>query len=60
VLGEKIDLFGAHEVGGEDEIALVFAALVVHQHDDVAAPDLFDDLLDRGQLRRLPGRRGDG
>ena len=49
VRGEEVDLLGRHEIGGEDEVALVLAVLVVDQHDDVAGADLGDDLGDRAR-----------
>src|SRR4029077_16966955 len=49
VRGEEIDLLGRDEVGRKEKIALVFAVLVVHQHDDASGTDLGDDLRDRAQ-----------
>ena len=44
VLGEEVDLLGSDELGGEDEVALVLAVLVVDQDDDLAGADRGDDL----------------
>ena len=47
VLGEEIDLLGGDELGGEDEVALVLAVLVVDEDDGLAGADRGDDLGDR-------------
>src|SRR6266480_1083662 len=47
VLGKKIDLLRRDEVGGENQVALVLALLVVHQDHDLAGADRRDDAGDR-------------
>ena len=47
VLGEEIDLVGRDELGGEDEVALVLAVLVVDEHGHAPGLQLGDDFLDR-------------
>src|SRR5262249_50166845 len=64
VLRQEIDLLRADELGGEHEIALVLAVLVVDQDDDLAGADRADDLDDRADGGGLPahgsiiGQRG--
>src|SRR5207237_10130313 len=47
VLGDEIDLVRRDEFGGEDEVALVLAVLVIDQDHDPPGADLGDDLGDR-------------
>ena len=43
---EEGDLLRGDRVGGHDQVALVLAVLVVHDDDDLAAPDCLDRVLD--------------
>src|SRR4029077_15984728 len=53
MLGHEIDRLGRGHLGRDDEIALVFAGLVVHQDEHAAIARLFDDGLGgRDQLRK--------
>jgi hypothetical protein len=42
---EERDLLGGDRIGGHDQVAFVLAILVVHDHDDLAAPDGLDRIL---------------
>src|SRR5207245_754723 len=44
------DLLRRRELGGHDQVALVLTVLVVDDHDDLAATDRRDGVLDRRQL----------
>ena len=44
----EIDRGGIGELGGDDEIALVLAVLVIHENIHPARPRLGDDVLGRG------------
>ena len=54
VAGEEVDLVGRDELGGEYEVALVLAVLVVDQDHDPAGADLRDDLADRADGSGVP------
>ena len=54
VAREEVDLVGRDELGGEHEVALVLAVLVVDQDHDPAGPDLPDDLADRADGSGVP------
>ena len=43
VRGHEVDRLGRDEVGGQHEVALVLAVLLVHQHDHAAVAELVDD-----------------
>jgi hypothetical protein len=43
----EVDVFGAHALGCHDEIALIFAILIVHQHRHLAGPEVIENLIDR-------------
>src|SRR5690606_21954702 len=49
-----VDLLGGNELGGEDEVALVLAVLVVHQNDDLAAAHGGDDVGNRADGGGFP------
>jgi len=51
----EVDLLGGHPVGGDAEIALVLAVLVVHEDDHAAGADLLQRLLDRDDGPGLGG-----
>ena len=44
--GHEIDVLGANLRRGHDEVAFVFAVLVVHEDDHPALPDILDNLVD--------------
>ena len=41
----KLMISGVHLLGRTDQVALVLAGLVVHQHDHLAGPQVFQDVL---------------
>ena len=45
----EVDLFGRDEIGGEDEVALVLAVLLVDEHDHAPGLEVGDDLGNRTQ-----------
>ena len=47
VRDHEVDRFRRHVVGGEDDVALVFAVFVIDQHDHAPGADFLDDFLDR-------------
>ena len=49
----KLTASGRHELGGDRQVALVLAVLVVHDDDEAARADLVDRLLDGGERARL-------
>jgi hypothetical protein len=59
VLGHEVDGFGRDVLGGDDDVAFVFAVFLVNQHDHFAGLDVGDDFLDRGQCAHagLPSLR---
>ena len=52
VARHEIDVLGAHAVGRHDEIALVLAILIVHDHRHLAAAQVLENLVDR--VHRCP------
>ena len=50
VLGHEVDVFRRYRLGGHDDVALVLAIFVIHQHDHLAGPDVVDDILRRVEL----------
>ena len=65
---EEVDLLRRDELGGEDEVALVLAVLVVDQDDHLAGAQVGDDVGDRadggefaahGGIMVRKGARGD-
>src|SRR3954464_8444504 len=55
--GHEVDVVGADELRGHDEVALVLAVLVVHDDDHASRGDLLQRLLDGGEIRRLRAQR---
>ncbi len=55
--GHEVDGLRRHHFRGHREVAFVLAALVVHDHDHAAGPELGQGGLDGGEGRA--GRRGD-
>ena len=49
VAGHEVDGVGVDELGGQRQVALVLAVLVVDDDDEAPAPVLFDCLFDSGQ-----------
>ena len=49
--GHEVDGFGRDELGGEGEIALVFAVFVIDDYDHAAGADLRDGGGDVGKMR---------
>ncbi len=49
VLGHEVDRLGGDVFGGQHEVALVLAVLLVDQHDHAAVADVGDDVLDGGK-----------
>ena len=47
--GHEVDGLGGHVLGGDHEVALVLAVLVIDEDDELAATDVLDSLLDRGK-----------
>ncbi len=47
--GHEVDRLGGGELGGDDEIALVLAVLVIDQDEHPPGPRLLDELLDGGE-----------
>ena len=43
--GHEVDRLGRDEIGGKNEIALVFAVFLIHQDDHLAGFDVGDDFL---------------
>ena len=46
--GHEVDGLGRHVVGGQDEVAFVFAVFFIHQDDDAPGAHLGHDVLDGG------------
>ena len=58
VARHEVDVLGAHARGRHDEVALVLAVLVVHDHDHAAGAQVGEDFIDRveaGHARARPG-----
>ena len=45
----EVDVGGFHQLGGHDQVAFVFAVLVVHHHDHAALADFFKQFGDGGE-----------
>ena len=45
--GHEIDVLGPHALGRHDQVALVLAVLIVHDHDHASGAQLGQDFLDR-------------
>src|SRR5207249_2366913 len=56
----EVDVLGGDALGGDAEVALVLAVLVVHEDDHAPGPQLGERLLDADDVRALPARRHDG
>ena len=60
VRGHEVDVLGGDALGGDAEIALVLAILVVHQDDHAAGADLLQRFLDGDDARPVtPVRHGE-
>jgi hypothetical protein len=46
----KINIFGAHTLGGNNEITFVLSIFIVHQYHHLSLADVVDDLFYRIQL----------
>ena len=46
--GHEVDGFGRHVVGGEHQVAFVFAVFLVNQNDHAAGAHLGHDIFDWG------------
>ncbi len=54
--GHEIDRLRRHFLGGDRQVALVLAILVVHEDDHAPAPELLHRLFDGGKRRLGKGR----
>ena len=50
MLGHEIDRLGRRFLGWNDEVALVFPIFLVNEDDHLALLNIFDDLVDRGEV----------
>ena len=50
VLDHEIDRFGRDVLGGDDDVAFVFAIFLVDQDDHLAGTNVGDDVLDRSDI----------
>ncbi|MCY1435457.1 hypothetical protein D9M71_515540 [compost metagenome] len=46
VLGHEVDVFGAHGLGGHDQVAFVLAVFVIHQDDHLALTNVLEQFFD--------------
>ena len=58
--GHEVDRVGRRHLGGDDEVALVLAILVVDEDEHPAVAGVVDDLLDRGDRVGIVVRRERG
>jgi hypothetical protein len=42
--GEKSDMFWRHDIGGDDQVTLIFTILVVHNKDHLSLAKIIQDL----------------
>ena len=54
MLGHEVDRIRRRHLGGNDEIALILAVLVVDEDEHPPIARLVDQLLDGGELRMQP------
>ena len=45
----EVDVLRPHELGGHDQVALVLAVLVVHDHDHAAGAEFVEEFGDGGE-----------
>ena len=53
VLQHEVHLFGGYQLGGNDEIAFVFAVFVINHNDKIAGLEVFYGFFYRIQLNRF-------
>jgi hypothetical protein len=46
----EVNVFGLHALGGNDQVAFIFAILIIHQYHHLAEADIVDNFFNRIKL----------